>query len=66
MITARTNARIFDRGSVINDHIAVIQGERIQSVGGVVLTGASVKALHNAGVDILLFVEQKFKELKYY
>ncbi|MGD0755066.1 MAG: amidohydrolase family protein [Bacteroidales bacterium] len=47
MLTAITNAHIFDGESVIDDHIVVIDGERILSVGGVVPTGATVIDAHN-------------------
>jgi imidazolonepropionase-like amidohydrolase len=42
MITAITNARIFDGERVIGDNIVVIHGGRIHNVGGVVPAGATV------------------------
>jgi imidazolonepropionase-like amidohydrolase len=41
-IFAITNARIFDGERVIDDHMVVIEGRNIQSIGGVVPTGATV------------------------
>ncbi len=42
MITAITNARIFDGERVIDDTIVLIEGQRICNIGGVVPTGATV------------------------
>ena len=46
MITAITNARIFDGERVINDHVVVIDGKIIQNIGGVVPTGATIIDAH--------------------
>jgi imidazolonepropionase-like amidohydrolase len=48
MITAITNARIFDGERVIDDHIVVIDGAHIHAVGGVVPVGATVIDAHGA------------------
>jgi imidazolonepropionase-like amidohydrolase len=48
MITAITNARIFDGERVIDDHIVVIDGAHIHAVGGVVPVGATVVDAHGA------------------
>jgi imidazolonepropionase-like amidohydrolase len=48
MITAITNARIFDGESVIEDKIVLIDGGHINNVGGVVPPGATVIDAHNA------------------
>jgi cytosine/adenosine deaminase-related metal-dependent hydrolase len=48
MITAISNARIFDGERVIDDRTIVINGEHIISVGGVVPSGAAVINAHGA------------------
>jgi|NGEPerStandDraft_6_1074524.scaffolds.fasta_scaffold61197_2 imidazolonepropionase-like amidohydrolase len=47
MITAITNAHIFDGEGIIDDTRVLIEGERICNVGGVVPTGATVIDAHN-------------------
>ena len=42
MITAISNARVFDGERVIDDQTVVIDGAHIHSVGGVVPAGATV------------------------
>ena len=42
VITAIINARIFDGERVVNDHIVVIDGAYIHSIGGVVPAGATL------------------------
>jgi imidazolonepropionase-like amidohydrolase len=48
MITAITNAHIFDGKRVIGDHTVLIDGERISDVGGFVPNGAIVIDAHGA------------------
>ena len=48
MITAITNARIFDGESVIHDKIVLIEGERIRNIVEVEPTGTIIIDAHNA------------------
>jgi imidazolonepropionase-like amidohydrolase len=48
VITAITNARIFDGESLIDSKTVLIEGERIRNIGEVVPTGATVIDAHNA------------------
>ena len=48
IITAITNARVFDGERVIDDQTVVIDGAHIQAVGGEVPDGATVIDAHGA------------------